>query len=326
VSQTSHDARAVVRAIDALTTQVRRLADAQPTPVVEHVLGEETACDDACRPVEVGGETIRVRGSGDFTDEERGFVTEIVRAAKRKYEAEHTGEQQAPAAKGPDFTSPLSAIEVRVPCPDCPPPAMIPRSQITEHIIREHTGQAPAADEDAQRTTRRDSLRNLIDRLDRNGALAYDEGALLRQHVEAEMRESDQWRAGRNTMKQRGEEIERNRDNWQRRAEQAEELLRVAHETSNRSETERARAVQRAEWAERNVSSVARALARGDRYRTAWRNARARARKHARSAERAEAVIERVRHLADRWDLDAPPPGNRPLTELRAALDGTEQP
>ncbi|MEV0691801.1 hypothetical protein [Streptomyces sp. NPDC050388] len=35
---------------------------------------------------------------------------------------------------------------------------------------------------------------------------------------------------------------------------------------------------QRAEKAERNVSSVARALARGDRYRTAWRNARQRAR------------------------------------------------
>ena len=34
------------------------------------------------------------------------------------------------------------------------------------------------------------------------------------------------------------------------RAEQAEELLRVAHETSNRSEAERARAVQRTEQAE----------------------------------------------------------------------------
>lgn len=40
----------------------------------------------------------------------------------------------------------------------------------------------------------------------------------------------------------------------------------------------------------------------------------------------AQAAIERVRALADCWDLDAPPPGNRPLTDLRAALDGTELP
>ncbi|OXS35407.1 hypothetical protein [Streptomyces sp. XY006] len=32
MSQTSHDAKAVVRAIDALTTQIKRLADAQQTP------------------------------------------------------------------------------------------------------------------------------------------------------------------------------------------------------------------------------------------------------------------------------------------------------
>lgn len=44
----------------------------------------------------------------------------------------------------------------------------------------------------------------------------------------------------------------------------------------------------------------------------------------ARRARRAEAAIARVRALADEWDLHAPPPGNRPLTELRAALDGPE--
>jgi hypothetical protein len=32
-------------------------------------------------------------------------------------------------------------------------------------------------------------------------------------------------------------------------------------------------------------------------------------------------AIDRVRDLADRWDRDAPPPGNKPLTELRDALD-----
>lgn len=45
--------------------------------------------DDTCRPVEVDGETIRMRGAGEFTDQEQQFAEEIVRAAKRKYTAEH---------------------------------------------------------------------------------------------------------------------------------------------------------------------------------------------------------------------------------------------
>lgn len=40
---------------------------------------------------------------------------------------------------------------------------------------------------------------------------------------------------------------------WRQRAEQAEELLRIAHDTSNKSEAERARAVQRAETAEHRL-------------------------------------------------------------------------
>lgn len=38
----------------------------------------------------------------------------------------------------------------------------------------------------------------------------------------------------------------------------------------------------------------------------------------------AQAAITRVQQLADRWDLDGPPPGNRPLTDLRAVLPETE--
>jgi hypothetical protein len=33
-----------------------------------------------------------------------------------------------------------------------------------------------------------------------------------------------------------------------------------------------------------------------------------------------QAALDRVRALSDRWNLDGPPPGNRPFTELRAAL------
>jgi RNA 3'-terminal phosphate cyclase len=48
-------------------------------------------------------------------------------------------------------------------------------------------------------------------------------------------------------------------DDWQqqrKRADQAEELLRIAHDTSNKSEAERALAVQRAERAEAALARV----------------------------------------------------------------------
>lgn len=82
----------------AVAEDMRKRADEAQQPTAE---------DDACRPVEVDGETIRVRGSGDFTDEKHGFVAEVVRAAKRRYEAEHgpaadEGAQQQPAGEQPD--------------------------------------------------------------------------------------------------------------------------------------------------------------------------------------------------------------------------------
>jgi hypothetical protein len=49
VSQPSPDARAVVRALDALTTQVRRIADGQETPVVEHILSADDTTTTARR-------------------------------------------------------------------------------------------------------------------------------------------------------------------------------------------------------------------------------------------------------------------------------------
>jgi hypothetical protein len=41
--------------------------------------------------------------------------------------------------------------------------------------------------------------------------------------------------------------------------------------------------------------------------------------------EQLRAELARVCALAERWDRDAPPPGNRPLTELRAALDPPQE-
>lgn len=48
---TSPDAKAVVRALEALTTQVRRIADRRTTPVVEDAEAQQTTPDDASRCV-----------------------------------------------------------------------------------------------------------------------------------------------------------------------------------------------------------------------------------------------------------------------------------
>lgn len=49
----------------------------------------EAADGGACHQVQVDGETITVRGTGDFTEQDTEFFAEIVRAAKRRYAAEH---------------------------------------------------------------------------------------------------------------------------------------------------------------------------------------------------------------------------------------------
>lgn len=44
----------------------------------------------------------------------------------------------------PDPTSgPLSGIEVRVSCPYCPPPGMVPRSLVSLHMASEHPAEPP---------------------------------------------------------------------------------------------------------------------------------------------------------------------------------------
>jgi len=54
---------------------------------------------------------------------------------------------------------------------------------------------APTTADDAQRTTRRQSLRIILDRASRGVILRSDEAALLRQHVAAEQRDADTARA-----------------------------------------------------------------------------------------------------------------------------------
>ncbi|CAL9349700.1 hypothetical protein SUDANB1_00435 [Streptomyces sp. enrichment culture] len=76
---------------------------------------------------------------------------------------------------------------------------------------------------------------------------------------------------------------------YDKRVQQVEELLRIAHETSNRSEAERARAVMRAEHAEAETTATATAAA----HLTSLVLDR---------AERAEAAVARVRGLHHDWE------------------------
>lgn len=48
---------------------------------------------DLCRPVEIDGELLRVRGAHDMNEESRAALADVIRAVKRKYAAEHPEEQ-----------------------------------------------------------------------------------------------------------------------------------------------------------------------------------------------------------------------------------------
>ncbi|MEU9921905.1 hypothetical protein AB0H51_11510 [Streptomyces griseoluteus] len=159
--QLSPDARAVVRAIDALTTQVRRIADRMPTGVTDADDGAATACP-----------TPLTHNWGC------GCPTDLVPADSPRCVCgdpiELTGDPASWIHSPGSDTPCLDAHTVRLPdgIPDVRP--------------------ASAADEDAVRTARRQSLHNLLARLERSlyGPIAH-EVALLRQHVEAEIREAN---------------------------------------------------------------------------------------------------------------------------------------
>ena len=55
---------------------------------------------DRCRPVEVDGETVLVRGAQEMTEQDRVYLAEIVRAAKARYRAEHGEPPAEPGEAG----------------------------------------------------------------------------------------------------------------------------------------------------------------------------------------------------------------------------------
>ncbi|MGW2210140.1 hypothetical protein [Streptomyces sp. NPDC001781] len=132
----SPDARAVVRAIDALTTQVKRVADTMATPVA-------VIRDGVTTPLDAQPQT---------TDD-----------GTRCPSCDHKRESHDGNGKC-WFTGCMTA-----PCAQHP---------------------APAADEEAQRSVRRDNLLLLLTRL-QGGLLSAEEKEALRQCVRAEITEGD---------------------------------------------------------------------------------------------------------------------------------------
>ncbi|MEU7381529.1 hypothetical protein AB0A91_16305 [Streptomyces sp. NPDC042207] len=216
MSQPSPDARAVVRAIDALSAQVRRIADAlstttdapsgyQPTgvrpepttaPDTPSPLAADRATDDAPttpddgRPVPLA--TPCAACGHPYNWHDRPGWCEF-----KDDENRHCGCAEFVPGEKPQPVDPWRVLGAWAPAAPC---EQHPNAPVIGGICGGCTQYpadmrpAPAADEDALRTTRRDSLLVLLSRAGR-GVLKPDEGALLRQHVEAEIRDADTARA-----------------------------------------------------------------------------------------------------------------------------------
>ncbi|MDX3507438.1 hypothetical protein PV755_00625 [Streptomyces caniscabiei] len=210
-----------------LSVMSSRAATKRLTPA--ELMGMPLVLDPSTPPGSVTLSTTRP-GRMPEADEPSSVPEEVVHPSPEPQVGPPRGVDDS--GSGPDFTSPLTGIEVREACPYCPPPALIPRTLITDHIAREHRPGLVyppnlATNEDVHRIAqRRDSILNLLDRLDRSGTLTEEERALLRRSVQDEGMERDnlassyleltsytrQISAGRETWKAKAEEIERDRD------------------------------------------------------------------------------------------------------------------
>ncbi|MFF1483108.1 hypothetical protein ACIGZH_01805 [Streptomyces sp. NPDC058319] len=227
MTQLSPDARAVVRAADALTTQVRRIADAVSSGtcdastlgVSDRHLGPCLLRADHDGPVHRGpeGETwatvVRVADDDATTPaatcsaQYRGpdyLATECIRAAQHQHPQHtdsggfHWSDALAvyPASEGQQTESPAPADRPAVTVhgdPDISPAAREALGALVDVAVRQMTGD-PAAD-DTVRFLRRESLLVLLTRLQRGRPLSEEEAGTLRHHVETEIREANTARA-----------------------------------------------------------------------------------------------------------------------------------
>lgn len=193
------DARAVVRAAEALTTQVRRIADAITTPVAvirdgvltpleaeapapRRAVALATPCVNCTHPYnwhagrtgcEFGNETNRC-GCTQFSPGQRPEPVNPWHILGAQHPAEHC-EHDGPH---PGFT-----------CGEVDQTRLFWEAEWAREAGRKQPA-APAAEEDAQRTARRASMVNLLARAERM-ALSPTDAGRLREHVETEIRDAD---------------------------------------------------------------------------------------------------------------------------------------
>jgi hypothetical protein len=172
----SPDAKAVVRAAEALTAQVRRIADAvekSPVEVDEAVMTSVDRASTSEREAAYKAVRAYIRQLSDSMPTGRVTRNAIIWQAVGAALDAHTLPADTPAAAEPTEGPPCSSV------PGCD-------GQCCKR--------APATAEDGQRTARRTSIRSLLSSAI-CGTLRAPGGELLRQHVEAEIREADTARA-----------------------------------------------------------------------------------------------------------------------------------
>lgn len=271
----SRDVRAVVEAVDRLTTQVKRLADAKSTPVAVAADAPTTTADDGPCAQHPNAPTFDGM-CGGCTQYPADFPARVIR---------HWG--------------PLSEQQFA---------EMRDDTRQLIDVISERARRTGSADEDAQRTARREQLHNLIARLDRGGLLSPGDCTRLRVLVDTEVRAADTARAAfahlagtYKAERRRGDALaeERNQAWAERDAEQARlrDLLRSENQRANKAIDRETTAEQAAEEARAEL-------------------------------EQAQAALERVRTVTRDWGPTLLPrsEAHRLLTSLCRALDGTDQP
>ena len=343
-SGSTPDVRAVVRALDALTTQVKRLANHTANPA-SFALAPPVADDRDAPTTPLPSPRIVQWIKSPATESARTALEMLTKpeGCKEHPNAGSVGSYclaciivPAPAADGPR-------------CVECGSSAVRYRNYLEQPFCwpcANGEKQAPDADEDACLThnkgacdgttrdcvfpapgsKRRRSLRVLLNRLNNGIPLTPDEAQLLTRHVATEITEANQWRAGRNTMKQRGEEIERDRDNF------AEELTREQAASAGLARKIREQrtaldtAHRRAEQAETELRVLRTGLraAGGDptQIQNLWAQIRLRNRQWREEKQRVRRLETAARQVLDICGEQ----GSDVQDILRTALDGTEQP
>ncbi|MFD3310087.1 hypothetical protein [Streptomyces sp. NPDC058694] len=189
----SADAKAVVRAAEALTTQVRRIADALTMPVVEEV----RALDDDATTTVVPDFTSPIAGRievrqpcpycGDRQMIPRRQFDEHV---ARLHPDVRTGGPGIPVPPAEE-TGPAKVISHWLPVRDQLAEERQELAGMVGEFIDAQVRQARADEEQTLRWTRRESLLVLLTRLQRGRTLSEQEAGTLRHHVETEIREAD---------------------------------------------------------------------------------------------------------------------------------------